>query len=1581
MNAKKTLAPSGKDALSKAAAKAGLSQGEFEAVRDWLAEQLKANAYAKLGQGGHTNHEIDLQQVFVDLPVEDDPNSGAHSSKSRARFLQQFQAADALQLSRKNDNGQFSIHCEEVRGADKELIEILQDAPSRDNTHFNATVLIGGPGQGKSTLGQIACQLNRAALLKPLREQLANPALDNFLTCFSAASNDADDRGLSLPSQPFLPLQIALPDFTSWLAQPNRLAGDDNPVLLQFLAQLPSAIGCNLQALTLLNLMAHLPVLLVLDGFDEVGASDDRASVVAAAKELLHALAERNARVKILATTRPQGYAGELAHIGVAVMERVLVPLEPKEAMAYANKLITAKIPGHDEREKVFSRLQEAAQDASASRLLTTPLQVTILAALVQQLGRAPRERWTLFLRYFSYTYEREIERNTYASALLAEQRGRIEKIHRQVALLLQLEAEGAGGAAARMSRTQLEEVIRAVLAEEEVGAAESQQLVQEISKAVEQRLVFLVDQEDGKIGFDIRSLQEFMAAWALSSGREADVMERVRQIASAPMFRNVLLFIASRWFSEDSPLRDFLLKQICDELDTSDAAGRQSLAGALLALEIMEEGAALSQPRYAKLLMARAGMLLQLPPNTEHVRLTAILTSENAMVLQDAITSAIASGVNERQFHPQTAWICLFGLINKEVHWAQELAELYWSQLPEPNAMLGHCLRLSIAIGEWLSMKMEQSAELFYPEIFIRFASQGNRKPSTVFWLQERYVSAAIRGGRRLHLRFRFCARVSRLRAPVAATEVRAWRAWIAAAEFDNQPSAAKLADALQAIAESLPQFRWPALQDKFSWPLAVCLSAANSAADLFGYAKLVRAGTLGDIADWRQAESKWRERIDVHSALQHHSALWTVESIQITPPLLAIDMESFDFQTNKAELFQEADQRFDCAVSIMEQQRLAEICILLCYLVEHPLPLHDVQPLKWLRNFSSRATALVPKPAWLATSEWLALLEQTAPPERIVEPLSASFVLAGIQDAPAHPVVLRMAVLALRRGFDFVDNTSARIEMVQAKFANFVPQNRAQQADLATIQILTSSLPEGDEATALSDIVFSVKKTPVLLRSLIAAFERGAMSFDRASTMLAQLYAMLGVGHPLARTLIDLMRAKQQSRKSKLDYIETWDDLALPQPYPRNAVSQPKISEIPESPIRIASLELHNIRGIHQLALDFYQPPANEGQWVVILGPNGSGKTTILRSLALALRNVKDPALWPENAFTRWQRLGDDVDTSFIRVDLGEGDHPRTTINDAASPSCTQKPEQDKPRKFPIFAYGCRRGSALGGRAREADAKDGGGREIATLFDEGADLIHAETWLVKLEGDTTRNAQSRHIFDAVVVALKKLLSVDDITVQDQQVWVTLANRPALPLGSLSDGYLTSAGWFLDLVARWLELAKQSNEEIGADFLEKMRGLVLIDEIDLHLHPQWQVNIIRRTRGLLKQMSFIVTTHNPVTLVGVEPQEIWRLSTENGRVQAEKGSERPMLLSAGEIYASYFDIEDIYPNGLGRKLQRFNFLSSYTLRNDAEEAEVQALLQELEKEGIAPSWGITPRQVPEKSPKKTRAKKVTEAQ
>lgn len=392
---------------------------------------------------------------------------------------------------------------------------------------------------------------------------------------------------------------------------------------------------------------------------------------------------------------------------------------------------------------------------------------------------------------------------------------------------------------------------------------------------------------------------------------------------------------------------------------------------------------------------------------------------------------------------------------------------------------------------------------------------------------------------------------------------------------------------------------------------------------------------------------------------------------------------------------------------------------------------------------------------------------------------------------------------------------------------------------------------------------------------------------------------------------------------------------------------------------PIALSSIELFDIGGLHHLALPLAAPFANTGQWTVILGPNGVGKTTVLRSLALALRNADDPAIWPKgtyaNAWARVRASGDQAPIEpRICIKLLDGSEHLTRIHENGSVTITQTPRQSQPALFPLFAYGCRRGSALGGTAREVDLSNTDGPEIATLFDEGADLIHAETWLIGMDGDAPKNPLSQIIFDVAIAALKTLLDVDSIEVAQRRVWITEHGKPRLPFSALSDGYLTSAGWLLDLIARWVEFSRRYNLPMDANFMQTMRGLVLIDEIDLHLHPRWQIDIIARTRRLLPQMSFVVTTHNPLTLVGARAEEIWILSTEDGQVKATAGQEPPVLLTGGQIYRRYFGIDDIYPDELGRAMQRFGVLAGYAMRNDDEEAEVHALQQQLLAAGLA---------------------------
>ena len=683
----------------------------------------------------------------------------------------------------------------------------------------------------------------------------------------------------------------------------------------------------------------------MLDGFDEVGATQDRERIVAVARELLTILANHGALSQVLATTRPQGYADELAQIGIRFKKLFLAPLRKEEALAYARKLVDAKIPGVDERQKALAQLHAAAAEPATERLLTTPLQVTILTALVQQLGRAPRERWNLFSRYFAYTYDREIERNTYASGLLAQHRAHIERIYARVALLLQVEAERKGGASARMTRPRLEEVIAAVLSDDEVSENERVDLVRNIADAAEHRLVFLVEQEPGSFGFEIRSLQEFMAAQALTSGRDTEIEARLQQVAKAPMFRNVALFVASRLFSEVSPLRDVLADRVCGSLDDDpeDELTRLSRAGALLALETLEEGAVLSQPKRARALMTRAMGLLVLPPAGEHVRLSRAANSDTAGVLRDAIEQCLGASQNKQQFNPLTAWVCLVDATNREETWAIEMAEKFWSSQATMPLLLDACARVHIPLGHWIAAKIESSAETVSPESFLDLAALPPKTGGTIGWVSWLVAVCGVQGTWR---RRRGAGTVQQLASRDLTGKITTptnpapepWRAWIAAARFEIDPTAHHLALALRALADGLPELQWKTLERRSSWPLATCLAAADTPADLLRFTELLLANELGDTAEWRAAQKSWKDQFDVIAVLDDLSDLrpWTGESIRRSPPFLAIPiwqfMERMSARMRKptlATFLQRANQAFRASRSRNSKERLAELCL----------------------------------------------------------------------------------------------------------------------------------------------------------------------------------------------------------------------------------------------------------------------------------------------------------------------------------------------------------------------------------------------------------------------------------------------------------------------------------------------------------------------------------------------------------------------------------------------------------------------------------------------------------------------------
>jgi hypothetical protein len=169
-------------------------------------------------------------------------------------------------------------------------------------------------------------------------------------------------------------------------------------------------------------------------------------------------------------------------------------------------------------------------------------------------------------------------------------------------------------------------------------------------------------------------------------------------------------------------------------------------------------------------------------------------------------------------------------------------------------------------------------------------------------------------------------------------------------------------------------------------------------------------------------------------------------------------------------------------------------------------------------------------------------------------------------------------------------------------------------------------------------------------------------------------------------------------------------------------------------------------------------------------------------------------------------------------------------------------------------VLAYGSRRYfDSLRSKASERDS-------LKSLFDPLATVAHPSAWLSRLD---------LHAFRSVGRALREVfvLRDDDEILRDEEGRILVrAHGRDTPIERLSEGYKT-------LFAMVIDIARQMQKVWGS--LEHARGIVLIDEIETHLHPKWKMKIMGALRAAFPKVQFISTTHDPLCLRGMTEGEV----------------------------------------------------------------------------------------------------------
>jgi energy-coupling factor transporter ATP-binding protein EcfA2 len=272
-----------------------------------------------------------------------------------------------------------------------------------------------------------------------------------------------------------------------------------------------------------------------------------------------------------------------------------------------------------------------------------------------------------------------------------------------------------------------------------------------------------------------------------------------------------------------------------------------------------------------------------------------------------------------------------------------------------------------------------------------------------------------------------------------------------------------------------------------------------------------------------------------------------------------------------------------------------------------------------------------------------------------------------------------------------------------------------------------------------------------------------------------------------------------------------------------------------------------------------------------LVILGENAAGKSSILEAIALALapQDARDDLSLDAGRFMLNPAFmglepGSPARKGKVAVHYEDG----TTARMRVAPGFTFGEGAELPR-IPVFAYGAFRLYLKVGKRPRASSP------IRSLFEASYVLPNPEVWLATLRGTP--------LFEEVARALKLILAVNqsvDLIEMDGNGACSLVMTDQrgsaapvtvrTPFSAVSSGFRSVLAMVCDVMRGII-----ATQDARSASLARARAVVLIDEIEAHLHPRWKMQIIQGLRAALPNVTFIMTTHDPLCLRGLSSDEV----------------------------------------------------------------------------------------------------------
>jgi predicted ATP-dependent endonuclease of OLD family len=419
------------------------------------------------------------------------------------------------------------------------------------------------------------------------------------------------------------------------------------------------------------------------------------------------------------------------------------------------------------------------------------------------------------------------------------------------------------------------------------------------------------------------------------------------------------------------------------------------------------------------------------------------------------------------------------------------------------------------------------------------------------------------------------------------------------------------------------------------------------------------------------------------------------------------------------------------------------------------------------------------------------------------------------------------------------------------------------------------------------------------------------------------------------------------------------------------------------------IKHLAIENLKSISKFEMDFPKPAG----WHVIIGDNGAGKTSVAQGIALGLNGSNIDTVFEINWDTFVKKdennlliklllklqdedfKGSNQEEILCKIErTREGSGSSTilphkiktllehhsnqqenyiSINNEPLPDLSKLIEELSKKDILnigwFFAgFGPFRRFTGGEYDKNLEISNPRASAVISLFDEKYTLSEALNWLrelnyKKLEGDKKSESTLKNLINFLNYndeedPTKNLLPFGTRLdkVSSEGVFFTDGNRNEVEINQLSDGFrsiLSLAFELIRLLIRFYDEEKVFKNFKKGNYIIDLPGVVIVDEIDAHLHPTWQTRVGQWFTKYFPALQFIVTTHSPLVCRAAENGSIWRLSAPGSKIPSGEitGADKDRLIY-GNILDAYGT--DAFGENLERsengfeKLKRYSYLS-----------------------------------------------------